>query len=278
MKRTISGLLLWLLAGLPQAHAAEFEFMQGLGDVRYHHVHSERTGRGYHIYVRLPAGYEEGDTDYPTVYLLDGGNTFPMLAPYYQYLNFGGEVPDMIIVGISYGSDTFEEGNFRSTDYTAPSEERDYWGGAPRFQAFLRDELMPVIESGYRSDGERRILFGQSIGGQLVLYTAMTQPTLFRGHIASNPALHRNLEYFLQADLATGSEPHRAPTPSKLFVASGTDDDPRFREPAVEWIRHWTSVRDAPWQLRAVDLDGHSHMSAPPAAFRQGLAWIFSDD
>ena len=255
------------------SHSAETAFMQGLGDVRYHHVNSEAVGRGYHIYVRLPAGYEETDQDYPTLYLLDGGNIFPMLAPYYQYLNFGEEVPEMIIVGISYGSDTFEGGNLRSTDFTAPSEARERWGGAPRFQAFLRDELFPIIENGYRSNENRRIVFGQSLGGQFVLYTALTQPKLFSAHIASNPALHRNLEFFLQdhADYA-------GPTQSQLFVASGTDDDPRFRDPAVTWIRHWNAHQQVPWQFKAVDLDGHSHMSAPPAAFRQGLIWIFNSD
>lgn len=251
------------------AHAVETDFMHGLGDVRYHRVNSEVIGRGFHIYVRLPEGYEESDAHYPTIYLLDGGGTFPMLAPYYRILNFGEEVPDMIIVGISYGSDTFEGGNYRSTDFTAPSVERDYWGGAPRFQSYLRDELFPVIESGYRSDPERRVIFGQSIGGQFVLYTAMTDPTLFWGHIASNPALHRNLEFFLeaQADYAEAVQ-------SKLFVGSGTEDDPRFREPAVAWMNHWRATQ-GPWQLNAVDLDGHSHMSAPPAAFRQGLRWLF---
>ena len=255
------------------AWSADTQFMQGLGDVRYHHVSSEAVGRAYHIYVRLPDGYGQSEQRYPTVYLLDGGNTFPMLAPYYQYLNFGEEVPDMILVGISYGSDTFEGGNYRSTDFTAPSAEREYWGGAPQFQTFLRDELLPVIEGDYRSDANRRIVFGQSLGGQFVLYTAMTQPDLFWAHIASNPALHRNLPFFLEAQMD-----YAGPTQSKLFVASGTEDDPQFREPTLEWTGYWTGHPQAPWQLKTVDLEGHSHMSAPPAAFRDGLRWVFGTD
>ena len=272
MRQTIRLIQLCLLLVPAASNAAGTEFMQGLGDVRYHHVNSESVGRGYHIHVRLPFGYDQSDRDYPTAYLLDGGNTFPMLAPYYQYLNVGEEVPDMIVVGISYGSDTFEGGNFRSTDFTAPSAEREYWGGAPDFQSFLRDELFPIIENGYRSDGDRRIIFGQSLGGQFVLYTALTRPNLFWGHIASNPAMHRNLAFFLQDHAASGG-----PGGSKLFVASGTEDVPRFRDPAVEWIRHWTAREQTPWALKTVDLEGHSHMSAPPAAFRQGLIWIFAN-
>ncbi|MFT5500486.1 MAG: putative alpha/beta superfamily hydrolase [Woeseiaceae bacterium] len=112
---------------------------------------------------------------------------------------------------------------------------------------------------------------GQSIGGQFVLYTALTKPDLFWGHIASNPALHRNLQYFLQQH----SEAKPAMARSRLFVGSGTLDDPQFREPAQEWIAYWSSVQNKPWDFRAVNLEGHTHMSAPPASFRQGMRWLF---
>ena len=183
-------------------------------------------------------------------------------------------MPDSRIVGISYGSDKFEDGNYRSTDYTAKSSERDYWGGADKFQRFLSDELLPFVERTYRSRGDRRVIFGQSIGGQFVLYTALTRPDLFWGHIASNPALHRNLPFFLQAHGKagiTGEQP-------KLFVASGSEDDPRFRLPTLEWIEHWSENGPTPWQLKTMTLEGHTHMSAPPASFRQGMTWLFSKE
>ena len=268
-------LLAFLLAVSTPAAAVETQFMQGIGDTRYHHIESQIVGRGYHIYVKLPDRYDEAvDTKYPTVYVLDGGALFPLFSAYYRYLNFGEEIPDSIIVGISYGTADFAAGNFRSTDYTAPSAERDYWGGAQNFQSFLSDELFPVIEAGYRSDADQRIVFGQSIGGQFVLYTALTRPDLFWGHIASNPALHRNLPFFLErhGTYEPGSER------SKLFVGSGTLDDPQYREPAQAWIRHWTGEENRPWQLKTVHLDGHTHMSAPPASFRQGMHWLFSED
>ena len=254
------------------AWAADTRYLQGLGDVRYHRLDSAEAGHVYHVYVMLPDGYRAAGKDYPTVYLLDGGNLFPMLAPYYRYLRFGEEVPDAILVGISYGSDDFNQGNFRSSDFTAPSEEREYWGGASGFQAFLRNELLPYIEDRYRSDSDRRVVFGQSLGGQFVLYTAQTDPGLFWGHIASNPALHRNLEFFLE------TRPESAAPDSRLFVASGTDDDAEFREPALEWISHWQEISDRPWELETVNLEGHSHMSAPPAAFRSGLRWLLAPD
>ena len=256
------------------AGAVDTRYLQAIGDAHYHHIDSEIVGRGYHIYVKLPDGYDEAiDLKYPTLYVLDGGALFPLLSAYYRALNFGEEVPDLIIVGISYGSDTFEGGNFRSTDYTAPSEERDYWGGASSYQSFLSDELFSLIEGNYRSNSDRRIIFGQSIGGQFVLYTALTEPNLFWGHIASNPALHRNLQFFLERYSYAQETGY-----SKLFVSSGTLDDPRFREPAQEWIRHWNARTKRPWKLKTMDLEGQTHMSAPPEAFRQGMRWLFSED
>lgn len=276
MMRLIIGFVAaFLMAVSTASSAVETRFMQGLGDTRYQQIDSEIIGRRYHIFIMLPDGYEQSAEEYyPTIYVLDGGALFPLVSAYYRYLNFGEEIPDAIVVGISYGSANFEDGNYRATDYTAKSSERDYWGGAEKFQHFLSDELLPLIERTYRSRADRRVIFGQSIGGQFVLYTALTMPDLFWGHIASNPALHRNLPFFLQ----TYGKGASARKQSKLFVGSGSLDDPRFRVPALEWIEHWNNNDDNPWQLKTMNLDGHSHMSAPPASFRQGMTWLFSKD
>lgn len=273
--RKAKGLALAALLLIASTAYASFDatYLQGLGDTRYERFSSETIGRDYHIYVMLPEGYGDNpEQTYPTVYLLDGGSLYPLLVGYYRYLFLGEELPAMIIVGISYGSDRFAEGNYRASDYTAPSKHREYWGDAGKFQAFLQYELLPWIEGKFRSNAKRRIVFGHSIGGQFVLYTAQTQPALFRGHIASNPALHRNLPFFLKAHWADAD----TVTDSFLYVGSASGDDPVFREPALGWMKHWTARDDVPWALNAATLDGHSHMSLPPAAFRDGLQWIFS--
>lgn len=275
MRKLAAYALILLLAGSTANAAVDTQFLQGMGDTRYHHMDSEIVGRGYHIYVMLPDGYNpSSDEAYPTIYLLDGGALFPLLSAYYRYLNFGGEIPKAIIVGIAYGNDNFGEGNYRSTDYTAPSAERAYWGGAEKFQQFLSDAVMPLIENTYHSRADRRVIFGQSIGGQFVLYTALTKPNLFWGHVASNPAIHRNLPFYLQKH----AEPEPGRERSRLFVGDGTLNDSRYRNPSQKWIEHWTDRGDKPWTLNTMDLDGHSHMSAPPASFRQGMNWIFSND
>ena len=271
--RMLLGVILMVLAVTAMADGIDTRLLQSLGEVKYHELKSTRLGRSFHIFVDLPEDYQDSGQNYPTIYLLDGGNTFPLMAAHHHYLRFGDETPKAILVGISYGADTFKEGNWRSTDYTAPSVERDFWGGAVNFQAVLQDELLPLIEGTYRSDPERRVLFGQSLGGQFVLFNALTKPELFFGHIASNPALHRNLPFFLNWH---GERDIAAPV-SRLFVSSGEFDAPEFRGPTLEWIGYWQAVIPKPWVLETRSLAGQTHFSATPEAFRQGLAWLFAE-
>jgi predicted alpha/beta superfamily hydrolase len=244
--------------------------MQGLGDTRQHVFTSEFLGRDYHVLVGLPDSYRENeDRSYPVVFILDGGLLFPMLQPYTGYLRAGGEIPELILVGISYGTDDWREGNNRSHDFTANADDQLDWGGAGDFQEFLATELIPFVEKNYRSRPDRRIVFGQSLGAQFVLYTAQTKPDLFWGHIASNPALHRNLEFFIQP---RDVEPS---TTSRLYVASASNDAPAFRASALRWMDYWIGRPDKPWELRFETLKGHNHFSAPPVSFRNGLIWLF---
>lgn len=267
--------LLLLLAASPANAAVDTQFLQGLGDTRYHYVDSKIIERGFHIFVMLPSGYDRSSSDkYPTIYLLDGGTMFPVLSAYYHQLSFEEGMPNAIIVGISYGNDSSGDGNYRATDYTAPSAERAHYGGAQTYQRFLADELIPFIENTYASREDRRVIFGSSLGGQFVIFTALTDPTLFWGHIANNPALHRNLPFFLLHHTETQSGTAR----SRLFVGDGTLNDARFRIPSQKWVEHWSDRDDKPWALMTMDLEGHSHMSAAPASFRQGILWLFSQD
>jgi len=267
-----ASLVIILVSVLGRASETEtpLGYLQGLNSPDHHLIQSEGLGRSFHVFVRLPEGYKEATKPYPVVYLLDGGHTFPMLASYYRYLSFAGELEDLIIVGISYGTDDWKKGNLRSTDFTAAAPNRKHYGGAPNFQKFLETELLPFVEGHYRTKPDRRIIFGQSLGGQFVLYTAQTKPALFWGHIASNPALHRNLDFFLQ------QKPENTQTSSRLYVAGGSLDDPVFRAPALLWMQYWSGVTQKPWGLQMETLEGEGHFSAAPQSFRRGLKWLFA--
>lgn len=251
----------------------DFSKLTGLNDPRHFVLKSKVVGRDYQIFVRLPEAYDPESAAYPVVYLLDGDITFPMLGAYERYLSFYGETPDVILVGIGYGARTRSEGNRRTFDYTVASPTREDTGGAQNFRQMLETEAIPLIEANYNADPEKRIIFGQSLGGQFVLYTALTRPDLFWGYIASNPAIQDNAAFFSGQNFDSGQR--SAP---RLFVVSGSDERERYAEPMRAWRAHWVGERAKPWTLKTAILDGHSHVSIGPAAYRRGIAWLFSKD
>jgi predicted alpha/beta superfamily hydrolase len=247
--------------------------LSGLNDSHYQLLHSAILDHDYHIYVRVPPGTKSEDK-LPTVYLLDGGNTFPMLAPYAKYLELLEETPPIMLVGIAYGTDDWRQGNRRNTDYTLPAAEPDYYGGAAPFHRFLTEELMPWVETNHPSDPNNRILFGQSLGGQFALYCAMFQPDTFAGLIASNPAIHRNTDAFTTAISGDFQATEASP---RLFIMQADGDEARFQQARDVWLNHWQG-KDHHWQTQVMTAIGHNHMSSVPAAYRQGMLWLLNDN
>ena len=232
---------------------------------------SKAVGRPFHIFVRLPEEYGEGEiARYPVVYVLDGDSLFPILAASHLFLTIDEGLPDAIVVGIAYGS--FEPSiNRRSYDFTASSEPAGdpQRGGAPAFHDFLKSELIPEIEKRYRADPSRRVLFGQSLGGAMVLYSAFTEPDLFWGRIASNPAFEPDRELFFSP---------AAPSTSRdlgLVVTSGSRDRQELRRAALEWFDAWSAIEDKPWSLHTVTIEGGTHTSDSSNSYRVGMLWLF---
>jgi predicted alpha/beta superfamily hydrolase len=119
--------------------------------------------------VVLPRGYDNHPTRrYPVVYLHDGQNVFEAGAfgTWNAHTSAGtltsaGQMRESILVGIDNGPN-------RISDYSAP----DAGGWGDRYVRFIRDELKPVIDGGYRTltGAADTAAIGSSMGGHISLY------------------------------------------------------------------------------------------------------------
>jgi predicted alpha/beta superfamily hydrolase len=78
---------------------------------------------------------------------------------------------------------------------------------ADRFLLFIQDELIPLIESGYRVD--ERILYGHSFAGGFAIYSMIQRPGLFNRYIASSPTPIKKLvdpAIYMQLDRKLNTE------------------------------------------------------------------------
>jgi len=151
------------------------------------------------IQVILPDKYKPGSGDkYDVLYVLDG-ETNTKEATDFQYFEEGrGAMPPIIIVGIF---DTNRNRDF--TPVSAP--DRQPSGGADKFLAFLKNELIPYIDKTYPSNGDNTI-FGHSLGGLFVMYALFNDPLVFKSYIAADPSLwfDHNYMYNVAADKVAG--------------------------------------------------------------------------
>lgn len=270
MRSWIGLALLLLTLTAASAHAQSPETAPVPAALRgdYVFLDSAEVGRGFHIYVRYPEAYDPANARlYPTVYVTDGDSLFPMLAPVQLFLHYDDGLPEVLMVGIAYGG--FDPAvNRRHIDFQTPGVQVEQ-AGADAFQRFLKTELIPRIEARYRADPQHRILFGQSRGGAFVLYSAVTDPDLFWGRIASNPSLTPGLES-LMAPAAPASRDDLA-----LVVASGARDRADLRAEAASWLAAWRDRPDRPWALYGEGIEGGTHAADAPAAYRRGMNRLF---
>ena len=168
---------------------------QLLGLGTQHILKSEILQEDRPIIISLPNGYEESQANYPVLYLLDGLGNIKHQVGTVELLTESGIIPPIIIVAIEsldrardLTPSNAGEDNYIGTDSGIPQS-----GGAPEFLKFLESELIPYVESNFRTH-PYRLLEGHSFGGLFCTYALMNKPDLFNGFIIQAPALWWNKE------------------------------------------------------------------------------------
>jgi predicted alpha/beta superfamily hydrolase len=72
----------------------------------------------------------------------------------------------------------------------AVDDEKSSYGAGDKFLSFIEKELIPFIDSHYRTSGYRA-LSGNSRGGLFVLYSLMESPNLFQARFCYSPPVWR---------------------------------------------------------------------------------------
>jgi hypothetical protein len=96
-----------------------------------HIIPSVHVDQNYHIPVALPASYCDLSKSFPVLYLLDTDKSFGMAQDIVGWLSWAGEIPELLVVGITYGEGTDACWQKRSRDYTPTKDRSRVWGDWP---------------------------------------------------------------------------------------------------------------------------------------------------
>jgi predicted alpha/beta superfamily hydrolase len=238
-------------------------------------LNSTATGRNYDLYVRLPNKYTTDLTkQYPVVYLLDGQWDFKMLDSIQSGLEYDKFVPEMIIVGITYSGDNPDYEALRAMDYTPVKDASIKGSGdAPKFLAFLKEQLIPFIETNFRADPTQRVLMGSSFGGTFTLFALFSEPTLFSGYVASSPVTVYGSNFaFKQEEAYAGS--HKD-LPVKLFLGVGEMES--LKLPVQKFMDVLRARNYTGFKMETRIIEGEGHASNKPEIYNRGLRFVFQD-
>ena len=187
-------------------------------------VFSQSLNEKRPIIISLPSGYEKGNSNYPVLYLTDGLQNIWHALGTIEVLTRTGSMPPVIVVGI--------ESLDRNRDFS-PTENKNSpgSGGGPKYLEFMEKELIPFIDSNYRTQ-PFRILEGHSMGGLFAAYALMEKPKLFNAYIIMSPSFWwNNEEYITKANAFFKNNPDLEAT---LFFGIGTLESQLINQKSYE--------------------------------------------
>lgn len=165
-------------------------------------LYSKTLSETRKITVYIPESYRS-DTNlkYPVAFVLDGEIFLPTIIEVQKYYS-GGFTPEMILVGIDNSAHRVRD----LTVSALPAESGSYFsesGGAEKFRAFLRDELIPYISKNYPTTSYRSLI-GHSYGGLFAVECLLNEPQLFQNYLAADPSLDWDHQLLLKSTTTKG--------------------------------------------------------------------------
>lgn len=123
------------------------------------------------IQIYLPVSYSETNDKYPVLYVLDGQLFFNSAVSLSQKFKQSKLTPEFIIVGIN-------------TSY--PQRFSHFSNGKKRFAEFMSAELLPFVESNFRTNSEK-LFFGWEFAGSLGFNIMLNATIAFDAYILASP-------------------------------------------------------------------------------------------
>lgn len=173
---------LFLLLFLPALSVA------AQGKITSYTLHSKVLQEERFIDLYIPAGNNSCEV----IYVLDGAAHFTTIVDLLKQLarqTGDSSFTQKIVVGV--GNIWQRDRDYTPTHITSSpfvdNNAAKVSGGGKKFIAFLEKELIPYINSTYRTSS--RVLIGHSLGGLMVIHALLNNTSLFSKYAAIDPSM-----------------------------------------------------------------------------------------
>lgn len=225
---------------------------------------SSIIGDSYSLYISLPEDYDRSSDSYSVVYLLDGDTYFSAVKQMiYTHVRYHDMNP-VILVGIGNSEK-------RERDYTPTAcSDGPSGGGSKNFCDFLKTEIIPYIDSQYRtiSNPENRCLVGHSLGGLCSYYALFYYNDVFHKFIAASSSLQWDGGIFFKYEQDYASTHASLPVTLYTTVCTG---DYAVNVYQNEMLKRLKDRGYSGLVIYSDTLEGEVHVNSWRSAFDKGL-------
>lgn len=234
---------------------------------------SADTGNSYNMVISLPGDYSPDDKTktYPVIYVLDAQWQFPLIYTMSGAVNYDGDMPSPILVGISWKETNGNLMALRNVDLTPSTIASEPTSGhAKNFQAFFRNQLFPYMESHYKVN-QHRTVTGGSTSSLFVFYTLISQPDLFDGYIGSSPSVWWDKKIINRLlDEAPTDLIHQK---TRAYMSWGSLE----REPEViDFAKRLQNKHIKNLEFRAVPVENAGHAGVNAECYTRGFQYVYA--
>lgn len=228
-------------------------------------MHSQLYDKDIDLNIYIPDGYVESNEKYPVLYSV---HSFFKHNTVTVFDLSQSAIPEMIYVSV----ETYDSGDLIPTKI----ESRPLSGNADRLISFFKNELIPFIDSNYRTQPFRIICSG-SWGGIFCLYALLTQPEVFNGYIAATPWLiYDGNKKFMLSNTESYIK-KQSFNRNFLFIAIDKDPEPGLRESFLNFTEILNRNPKKGLKIVSKIWDEEDHYSIGHKSIYDGLKWIFKD-
>ena len=156
-------------------------------------LESKIMGETRPFMIYLPPSYETSENTFPVIYLLDGDvHRFKGFVGVLESLSsetLEKQVQESIVISIPNTNRTRDLTPSSLNEWKFKGRVLDTFeqtGNAQQFAEFLEQELIPTIDSAYRTS-KTRMLVGESFGGLFAANTLLTSPSVFTNYLIIDP-------------------------------------------------------------------------------------------
>lgn len=278
MKKILIPSLLFFISSVLFAQTTENSIIIGTK----HSIKSEIINETYTYNIYLPPSYfNSPNKKYIVAYVLDGDNSkFHEVTGIIQSMNskvhLKNQIPELIVVGI--------ENNNRTRDFT-PTHSMNYLeqenvsafsssGKADDFLHFMEKELMPKIDSTYRTLSKNMII-GHSLGGLFAIHSLLESPNLFSYYILIDASWHWDNNYVGRRAKEVLQQRPDMEAEVYISLANNLKDDERHYQWGQEFFQLLDSHSSPKLNVRIQYFEDERHLTVPLLSTYYGLRFIF---